>query len=136
MCTVGLCEPGTLRSTNSANTTPRIAIVIASLPYKSLPPPLVHDTRARGCPGSVFGSPCSWMQYWNYLLYQDQFYFGVDMVPKCSTNTGIQYYPGKRDHNTRKDHIKSTLPYAARSDTRWRWRCWCPAGVLRAPLVG
>ena len=35
------------------------------------------------------------------------------MVPKCSTSTGtgIQYYPGKRDHNTRKDHIKSTLPY-------------------------
>ena len=50
MRTVGLCEPGTLRSTNSASTTPRIAIVIASLPYKSLPPPLVHDTRARLSP--------------------------------------------------------------------------------------
>jgi len=51
------------------------------------------------------------MQYWNYLLYQDQFYVGVDMVPKCSTSNGIQYYPGKRDHNTKKDHIKGILPY-------------------------
>ena len=36
---------------------------------------------------------------------------------KCSSSTGIQYYPGKRDHNTRKDHIKGILPYSYSTHT-------------------
>ena len=38
MHTVGLCEPGTVHSTNSASTTPRIATIIASLPHRPLAP--------------------------------------------------------------------------------------------------